>query len=429
MGSFILLRSLRKGLLVGLVATLAAWSAPSYAGGHHVLIDFNFPSPNNANGEAWVFSSAECIPAVPPPATPPGFASCVLDFSTPTAIANSTAAVPLGFNVKIGSTTYSSVHPSEFGVLTFVTALTSFTQEANFDALTALLGTANPFIAAFYPSEAFVIPTASDPAGISNGGAEYGRGEANPSGTAGVDNTDLSGDVAAFKATWFDDNGGGSIPNTVGTRIVIYNRASGGADGDFDLRIEYSGTYNDGSGKNGIVGFRLGSDTNKVVVSSSITAPTVVTDILTDYYYQFRNGQLVGSVTKVAVPNVVNATQAAATTLIQNAGLILGPVTTQSSSTIALGRVISQNPASGVSVDSGSAVSLVVSSGVAVIRGDVNRDGQVDVLDLALILQAFNKHVGPNDARDLNRDGIVNLRDAVILVQLCTHPLCARKGH
>jgi hypothetical protein len=53
----------------------------------------------------------------------------------------------------------------------------------------------------------------------------------------------------------------------------------------------------------------------------------------------------------------------------------------------------------------------------------------VDVLDLALVLQAFNKHVGPNDPRDLNRDGIVNLRDAAILVQLCTHPLCARKGH
>jgi hypothetical protein len=429
MGYFILPRPLRKGLLVALITTLAAWSAPSYAGGHHVLIDFGFDTgTNNANGEAWVFSSAQCIPSLPPPVTPPGFASCVLDFSSATAIANSTAAVPLGFNVKIGSTTYSSVHPSEFGVLTFATALTSFTPAADFDALTTLLGTANPFIAAFYPSEAFVIPTATDPEGIQNGGAEYGRGEANPSGTDGGDNTILTGDVAAFKATWFD-NADGSIPNPVATRIVIYNRASGGADGDFDLRIEYGGTYNDGSGKNGLVGFRLGSDTNKVVVSSSIAAPTVVTDTTTDYYYQFRNGQLVGSVTQVIVPNVVNATQAAATTAIQTAALVLGTVTTQSSSTVALGRVISQNPVSGASVASGSAVSLVVSSGVPVIRGDINRDGQVDVLDLALVLEAFNKHVGPNDPRDLNRDGIVNLRDAVILVQLCTHPLCARKGH
>ena len=68
---------------------------------------------------------------------------------------------------------------------------------------------------------------------------------------------------------------------------------------------------------------------------------------------------------QVAVPNVVGMTQATATTAINSAGLVLGAVTTQSSSTVPAGSVISQNPAAGTNVISGSAVSLVVSSGGA----------------------------------------------------------------
>ena len=69
--------------------------------------------------------------------------------------------------------------------------------------------------------------------------------------------------------------------------------------------------------------------------------------------------------TNVSVPNVVNQTQAAATSAITAAGLTLGSVTTQASSTVTAGSVISQNPAAAASVASGSAVNLVVSSGSA----------------------------------------------------------------
>ncbi len=65
----------------------------------------------------------------------------------------------------------------------------------------------------------------------------------------------------------------------------------------------------------------------------------------------------------VSVPNVVSDTQAAATSAITGAGLALGTVTMQSSSTVASGSVISQNPAASASVASDSAVALVVSSG------------------------------------------------------------------
>src|SRR5262245_47520376 len=73
------------------------------------------------------------------------------------------------------------------------------------------------------------------------------------------------------------------------------------------------------------------------------------------------------SPTTVAVPNVVNSTQAAATTAITTAGLTVGTVTTASSTTVPAGSVISQNPTAGTQVAVGSAVSLVVSSGAPLV--------------------------------------------------------------
>ena len=65
----------------------------------------------------------------------------------------------------------------------------------------------------------------------------------------------------------------------------------------------------------------------------------------------------------MSVPNVVGDTQAAATTALTGAGLTVGTMTQQSSSSVASGDVISENPASATSVTKGSAVALVVSSG------------------------------------------------------------------
>ena len=67
----------------------------------------------------------------------------------------------------------------------------------------------------------------------------------------------------------------------------------------------------------------------------------------------------------VAVPNVVGQTQAAAATAITGAGLMVGTVTTASSSTVASGKVISESPVAGTLATMGSAVNLVVSTGPA----------------------------------------------------------------
>jgi len=68
---------------------------------------------------------------------------------------------------------------------------------------------------------------------------------------------------------------------------------------------------------------------------------------------------------QVAVPNVVGLTQAAASSAITGAGLVVGTVTTASSATVPSGGVVSENPAAGTQVSAGSAVNLVVSNGPA----------------------------------------------------------------
>jgi len=65
------------------------------------------------------------------------------------------------------------------------------------------------------------------------------------------------------------------------------------------------------------------------------------------------------------VPNVVGLQQTAATTSLTNAGLTVGAVTFQPSTTVAAGAVISQTPTGGQSAAAGSAVALVVSTGTA----------------------------------------------------------------
>jgi beta-lactam-binding protein with PASTA domain len=65
----------------------------------------------------------------------------------------------------------------------------------------------------------------------------------------------------------------------------------------------------------------------------------------------------------VAVPSVVNQTEASAKNVIDQAALAVSSLTRQSSSTIASGRVISQSPGSGSKVARNTGVKLVISSG------------------------------------------------------------------
>jgi sugar lactone lactonase YvrE len=72
------------------------------------------------------------------------------------------------------------------------------------------------------------------------------------------------------------------------------------------------------------------------------------------------NGQ-----TGTAVPNVVGMAEAAAATTLTDGGLTLGTVSSESSSSEPAGSVIGESPAAGTPVNLGSAVALLISTGVA----------------------------------------------------------------
>ena len=66
---------------------------------------------------------------------------------------------------------------------------------------------------------------------------------------------------------------------------------------------------------------------------------------------------------QVAVPDLAGLSQSQAEAAIRAAGLAVGTVTSQTSSTVPAGEVVSQAPSPGTKVDKGTSVSIVVSSG------------------------------------------------------------------
>ncbi len=391
----------RFSLAIGLALLLAA--APAFA--KRTAIDFSgdgtTPS-NNVNGEAWTIFQDQCGVSATAPA------SCVVHFSA----ASDSAAADIGFSVNIGGTQYSRVFVNKNGLLAFGAAFGPFQSVAtDLDLLTGAAGTSNPYIAIFYPGNELVIPDASDPSDLNfAGGAEYGRGSANPAGTAGTDPADLTGNVPAFKATWAEDlttNSSGLtiIENPLTARVVLYNTSATGSPGDFDIRIEYGtetvSSYNGGSGKNGIAGFRLGSDTDRQVISFSSGTPTLISSD-TDFYYHFCGGHL-------------SANSCTTTVADQDHDGI--PDSSDNCPTVS-------NPDQKDS--NGNGIGDVCDAPV-VKRCYVDADNDIDAVDILAILKATGKHVSATDPRDADGNLIVSFGDAAKCASLCTRRHCATK--
>lgn len=117
--------------------------------------------------------------------------------------------------------------------------------------------------------------------------------------------------------------------------------------------------------------------------NSSIAPGSVISQVPAAGAFVGANA-LVGMVVSsgVAVPNVTGQTQAQASTAISSAGLVLGTVTQQVSSTVPSGSVISQSPDAGVNVAGGVAVNLVVSSG----SGNSGGGGSMEPFTLVALL-------------------------------------------
>ncbi len=113
--------------------------------------------------------------------------------------------------------------------------------------------------------------------------------------------------------------------------------------------------------RNGLVGHQnTGSSTavakGQVYKQSPLAGNTVDRGATVTYWVS--KGQ-----PKVSVPDLSGLDQTQATTAIQAAGLLLGTVTTATSTSVPAGGVVSQNPPANTMVARGSTVSIVISSG------------------------------------------------------------------
>jgi len=55
---------------------------------------------------------------------------------------------------------------------------------------------------------------------------------------------------------------------------------------------------------------------------------------------------------------------------------------------------------------------------------DVNYDGEIDIRDINIILEARDTPAGFHDLRDADGDGVITTNDARICVNHCTHTNC-----
>ena len=183
-------------------------------------------------------------------------------------------------------------------------------------------------------------------------------------------------------------------------------------------------------------GLVLGTVTNQA--SSTVAAGSVISESPAAGT-QVNPGSAVNLVVSsgpgtVAVPNVVGDTQAAATTAITGAGLVVGTVTTQASSTVASGSVISESPTAGTQVSPGSAVNLVVSSGppplsaanvnfIFVVSGDLaySSPGDVNAQTANLTSQGLNRSLQMASYLQQSVLGSENVTGIYVLEPM-THP-------
>ena len=70
----------------------------------------------------------------------------------------------------------------------------------------------------------------------------------------------------------------------------------------------------------------------------------------------------------------------------------------------------------GVSIPAGPHEVVITVEG-QLATGDVNRDGQVSILDMVLVARHFGKTVPPDSDVDLNGDGVINIQDLIVVAQ------------
>ncbi len=104
----------------------------------------------------------------------------------------------------------------------------------------------------------------------------------------------------------------------------------------------------------------------------------------------------------IQIPNVIGKTQAEATKAIEASGLKLGDVQLKRSATVTEGCVVSQTPNAGLSVSTGTAVSISVSSAEAVDDLSIERETSAQKTAPIKRVVVENKEELEREARDEN---------------------------
>jgi hypothetical protein len=202
---------------------------------------------------------------------------------------------------------------------------------------------------------------------------------------------------------------------------VLYDTSATGSPGDFDIRLEYNGTFNGGSGKNGIVGIRLGAGTDELFVSASASVPTLISGD-TDYYFHVCGGHLSSTACTSAPPD---ADHDGVPDSKDNCPNVANPDQKDSDhdgiGDACDGCPNDSNPAHQ------SPGSCAVPPPPPPKRCDVDGDGDVDIKDLAGILKSLGVHVKANDPRDPNGNLRVDIFDTLLCAEKCTRHGCAVK--
>jgi probable HAF family extracellular repeat protein len=192
-------------------------------------------------------------------------------------------------------------------------------------------------------TEDVIAPDNQSPYGVSVVSVSPGTAQVYPGSTLNlnftINNTGLQPDTYTITATSSASNwwNASAIPPTVSL--------AGGASQQITIPLTVSGCLS--SGTQGTFSIKAVSQSYTLIADSSSSLLTVLP-------------APAGSVT---APSVVGLIQSDAQSVILGAGFTLGAVTSQSSSTLPAGTVISQVPASCGLVSPGTAISIVVSSG------------------------------------------------------------------